>query len=106
MVEFDPSELPDMDAPIVSEARKLGLSREKAIEVGRMLGLSEAAHRNESKDWADSRIKRAMAYAAWDFDGRPLGDGAKYRKEFGIPEPAVSDPRVSLGSDFVVKRER
>lgn len=104
MSEFD-ALIEDGDKPIVSEAEKAGLTRAQAIEQGKMLGLAEAAHRNESKDWADSRIKRAMAYAAWDFDGRPVGKGAEYRKEFGIAEPAVSDPRVSLGSDFLAERK-
>ena len=105
MSEFD-SLIEDPDAPIVSEAEKLGLTRAQAIEHGRLFGLSEAAHRNEPKDWADSRIKRAMAYAAWEYDGKPVGNGAEYRKEFGIPEPAQMDARVSLGSDFVERREK
>jgi hypothetical protein len=96
----------DEDAPIVSEAEKLGLSRAAAIERGRALGTDEARSRNETPDWAESRIKRAMAYAAWEYDGKPLGTGAEYRKEFGIADPAVSDPRISLGSDFVTKKER
>jgi len=90
----------------VSTAADLEAKRKAAIVYGRLLGEDEAERRHESPDWADSRIRRAMAYAAWEFDGKPVGRGAEYRKEFGIPEPAMSDPRVNLGSDFVQKRER
>ena len=101
----DESIFQDPDAPIVSEYEKRGITRAQAIEHGRLLGEDEAKRRNESKDWAESRIKRAMMYAAWEYDGKPLGKGVELRKEFGIPEPAVSDPRVSLGSDFLVERK-
>jgi hypothetical protein len=89
----------------VTTAGDLERKRKAAIEHGRRLGADEARSRNESRDWADSRIRRAMMYAAWEFDGKPAGRGAEYRKEFGIPEPAVSDPRVSLGSDFKAGRK-
>lgn len=112
MVEFSPDELPDLDTKVeLAEKVRLeilrrGKTRAGAIEHGRLLGTDEARRRNEEKEWADSRIARAMAYAAWEWDGKPIGKGSDYRKEFGLPEPAVSDPRISLGSDFVVKRER
>jgi hypothetical protein len=93
----------DLAAPIVSEAEKRGLTREQAIEEGRKLG--EEAGRPEEPAWAQDRVKRAMAYAAWEYDGKKVGDGARYRKEFGIAEPAMSDPRVSTGSDFLVERK-
>lgn len=96
----------DPDAPIVSEYEKRGLTRQQAIDYGQQLGEDEARQRNEPPDWAESRVKRAMAYAAWEFDKKPVGKGAEYRKEFGIPEPAVSDPRVSLGSDFLPERKK
>jgi hypothetical protein len=89
----------------VSTAADLDAKRKAAIDYGRQLGEHEARDRNETSDWAQSRIKRAMAYAAWEFDGKPMGRGAEYRKEFGIPDPAVSDPRISLGSDFLKERK-
>lgn len=94
-------------ARIVSSVRTaadLAEKRRQAIEHGRVLGEDEAHRRNEVGEWAASRVKRAMAYAAWEFDGKPLGEGARYRAEFGIPEPMLADPRVGLGSDF--KREK
>ena len=111
MVEFSSDELPDIEGRAEAvEVRKLevlrrGKTRQQVIEYGRLLGEDEARRRHENTEWADSRIKRAMAYAAWEWDGKPIGRGAEYRKEFGIPEPAVSDPRVRAGSDFVEKRK-
>ena len=90
----------DLTTPIVSSAEKRGWTREQAIAYGKLLGEDEARRRNEPKNWADSRVKRAMAYAAWEFDGKPMGKGAEYRAEFGIPEPALAHPKVGLGSDF------
>lgn len=90
----------------VSSAADLEEKRTTATDYGRTLGEDEAHRRNESPDWAESRVRRAMAYAAWEFDGKPVGRGAEYRREFGIPEPAVSDPRISLGSDFLPERKR
>ncbi len=58
--------------------RKRGLSREQAIE--------EAAASAGSTD--ESRIKRAMAYAAWDYDGRPVSSKAQ-REEMGVDSPDV-----------------
>lgn len=84
----------------VSSAADLEAKRKAAIDYGRRLGEDEARRRNETPDWAESRVKRAMAYAAWEFDGKPVGRGADYRKEFGIPEPNISDPRVVMGGDF------
>ena len=66
------------DEPIVSEARKRGLAREEAIEIGRRLGADTARQRGEVGEVAQERIERAMAYAAWDYDGRPTsGLGSK-----------------------------
>ena len=66
----------------VSTAAELKAKRAAAIEYGRRLGEDEADSRGETGDWKESRIKRAMAYAAWEFDGKPPG-GAHLR-EFGI----------------------
>lgn len=59
------------DAPIVSEAEKSGLTREQAIEHGRLLGEDTARQRGETGEIRQERVERAMAYAAWDYDGRP-----------------------------------
>lgn len=81
----------DPFAPIVSEAEKRGLTREQAIEIGARLGADTADKRGEAGELRSDRIARAMAYAAWDFDGRPttstatkvppLPDFKKERKE-------------------------
>ena len=57
-------------------------ARIDAIEVGRLAGRLEAESRREEGEAAESRIKRAMAYAAWDFDGRQ--DDPGHASEFGI----------------------
>ncbi len=56
--------------------RKRGLTREQAIEEGRQLGAS--VDPNDA-----DRIKRAMAYAAWDYDGRPASSKSQ-REEMGL----------------------
>lgn len=59
------------DPTIESAARKRGLSREQAIDIGRQLGTDEADRRGDVGADRQERIERAMAYAAWDYDGRP-----------------------------------
>ena len=54
----DPFAVVDLSTPIKSAAEKLGWTRERAIAHGRALGEEEALRRNESPDWAESRIKR------------------------------------------------
>lgn len=90
---------------IVSEAERKGMTREQAVEVGRRLGSQEADRRGEVGDWRKTRVARAMLYAAWEYDGKPLDRGAAYRAEFGVPEPALSDPRISTGADFLKERK-
>jgi hypothetical protein len=68
----------DMDAPIVSEAEKRGLTREQAIAHGRKLAEDEnvklrARRADYTKEQAEDRILRAEAYAAWEYDGRQAG---------------------------------
>jgi hypothetical protein len=64
-------------------ARMVG--REAAIEVGRLLGEAEAERRGEKGESRQGRVARAMAYAAWEYDGKPQGYGDRYQKEFATP---------------------
>lgn len=66
-------------------------ARLDAIEIGRLAGKLEAQSRREDDDAADTRVRRAMAYAAWDFDGRPEGD--KHLIEFGVA-PSAATPSL------------
>ena len=66
----------------VSTAADLEARRAAAIEMGRRYGTDEANRRRETGDWRENRIRRAMAYAAWEFDGKP--PGGAHLKEFGI----------------------
>lgn len=61
--------------------RKAG-AREAAIEHGRQLGEDGADRRGETGDDREQRAKRAMAYAAWDFDGKPESSQSQ-REELG-----------------------
>lgn len=58
--------------------------REVAIERGRALGEDETRKRGETGQEREIRIKRAMAYAAWEYDGKPLGQGDRYQTEFKL----------------------
>jgi hypothetical protein len=66
---------------IESVAQKRGLTREQAIEEGRQLGASVDPNDTD-------RIKRAMAYAAWDYDGRPASSKSQ-REEMGLAEQDI-----------------
>lgn len=64
-----------IDAPVVSEAERRGLSRDEAIAFGRKLAEDEneklAARRPDyTSAQKAARIERAEAYAAWEYDGR------------------------------------
>lgn len=61
-----------MEERFVSNAEKRGLTRVQAIEEGRLLGARD-----------EDRERRAMAYAAWDYDGRPMSSKAQ-REEMGL----------------------
>lgn len=76
------------EAAEVAEAIQLAALRAKprevAIERGRRFGENEADRRGELGREREVRVKRAMAYAAWEYDGKPLGVGDRYQKEFGL----------------------
>src|SRR3990172_7025778 len=80
------------DSESVSPAGKPRFSnwtREQAVTYGRALGEDEAMRRRETGEVAEQRIRRAMAYAAWEYDGKPES-GAAQRKEFGVAETSVT----------------
>jgi hypothetical protein len=66
--------------------RTVGKTREEWVAYGRALGEDEVKRRRETGEEADQRVRRAMHYAAWEWDGKPLGKSAEYHKEFGIRE--------------------
>lgn len=72
----------------VSTAAELLAKRRKAIAYGKLLGEDEARSRRETEHNADQRIKRAMAYAAWEFDGKPLSSKPQ-REEMGVIAPDI-----------------
>lgn len=75
-------------------------ARLDAIEVGRIAGRLEAESRREEGEAAEERIRRSMAYAAWDFDGRPNDDS--HLTEFGIgpskATPSLERPSPQTGA--------
>jgi hypothetical protein len=77
-------------------------ARLDAIEVGRLAGKLEAASRREENEEAAERVKRAMAYAAWDFDGR-LNDDS-HLVEFGLGPskgtPSLERPSPQTGAAY------
>ena len=72
--------LEDLPPTRLPAERKISGTRLEAIERGRLLGEDETSRRREQDEV--SRVSRAMAYAAWEFDGKPTG--VDYKKEFGI----------------------
>ena len=71
-----------------TQARIKAQARLDVIEIGRLAGRLEAEARRDDPEAAEMRIKRAMAYAAWDFDDRPEGNA--HLIEFGIAESTVT----------------
>lgn len=65
------------------EAARASEGRAAAIEQGRLLGADTARSLREDTHQSAQRTARAMAYAAWEFDGKPDGWDA-YVKEFGV----------------------
>lgn len=56
--------------------------RDAAVLRGRLYGQDTARQRGETGALKDERIARAMAYAAWEYDGKPAG--GPHMKEFGV----------------------
>ena len=97
MVEFDQEQLtklsgvPSTDEGVLDAVEEIRLaalrastSREAAIERGRAVGAHEAERRGDTGQVSEQRIKRAMSYAAWEYDGKPVGQAERYELEFGL----------------------
>lgn len=69
--------------------RQISGTREDAVEFGSKLGVDETYRRREDGEDADQRIRRAIAYAAWEYDGKP--EGGAYPAEFGIKRSSLID---------------
>ena len=67
----------------VSTAEELSAKRAAAVAHGKALGTHEADSRRETGSDREQRIRRAMAYAAWEFDGKPVSSKTQ-REEFGV----------------------
>lgn len=52
--------------------RERDRARNDAIALGRRYGEDEADRRGETGWVRENRIERAEAYAAWEFDGKPI----------------------------------
>ena len=89
----------------VDTASELAAKRRKAVEHGRALGTHEADSRRETGHDRDQRIRRAMAYAAWEFDGKPQSSKSQ-REEMGVLDSDVTPSLQRALSQKVVKRER
>ena len=73
---------PAEEAAKIREVMLKDITRDQAIAWGRALGEDEADRRRETGELRQERINRAMAYAAWEYNGKPAG-GA-HLKEFGV----------------------
>jgi len=89
VADLDLGDLPVIgaeEAAEIIEQKKLAAvrsqGRDAAILGGRLLGEDTARLKRESGDMRDERVRRAMAYAAWEYDGKPAGAG--HLREFGL----------------------
>lgn len=110
MAGLDPSELEALSKVAASaedlaaqvEAVQLAalrntVSRDEAVERGRVLGEDEARRRGEAGVDRAQRVARAKAYAAWEYDGKPAG--GSHLREMGVAQQ--SDNLVGLsGPDW------
>ena len=89
------------NAELLEEKRLAGVrkqGRDAAVLLGRLLGEQTARERGDTGKDKEQRIARAMAYAAWEYDGKPVSS-AKQRKEFGVKETVVAGAK-GIGQDF------
>jgi len=87
---YQPGRAEDSEfVPPAELSRYSNWTREQAIAHGRAVGEDEMRLRRETGEVAEQRIRRAMAYAAWEYDGKPES-GAAQRKEFGVAETSVT----------------
>lgn len=59
------------------------------------MGEETATQLRDDPKARDMRVSRSMAYAAWQFDGKPTDAWDRYRDEFGI----VTSTPVILSGD-------
>lgn len=95
MGTFDPGDLPEVGAEVLAQrveaielaALRATSSRAGAVDRGRRYGEDEADRRAEVGLEREQRVARAMAYAAWEYDGKP--SGGTHLREFGIGTHAL-----------------
>lgn len=83
----EPMLQPEENSP--GPSRSVSSGREAAVARGRALGEDEANRRNETGEIMQERIRRAMAYAAWEFDGKPESSAAQ-RREFQVTDSPLT----------------
>jgi hypothetical protein len=98
-------QLADKVERIKLQALRSSMSRDTAIQRGRAMGAHEAEKRGETGQEAEQRIKRAMSYAAWEYDGKPVGVSERYEREFGLGVLGAVAPGVRRGGPDM-KKER
>lgn len=103
MTDVDPFQK-DPTSSAAPDDPTFGERRDAAIEVGRRMGEETATKQGEPADVAAQRIARAMAYAAWEFDGKPAGVWTEYCAMFGVTTHVVThqddrDPYALLLSE-------
>ena len=86
-----------------TEERKLQAvrqqGREAAILNGRIAGEQEANRRGEHGLEREQRLARSMRYAAWEYDGKPLGRSEEYDREFGVLAQGIGNGVTRGGAD-------
>jgi hypothetical protein len=89
------------NAELLEENRLAGVrkqGRDAAVLLGRLLGEQTARERGDTGKDREQRVARAMAYAAWEYDGKPVSSAAQ-RREFGVTETVVAGAK-GITSDF------
>ncbi len=97
----DPFATAEGNAELLEENRLAGVrkqGRDAAVLLGRLLGEQTARERGDTGKDREQRVARAMAYAAWEYDGKPESSAAQ-RKEFGVTETVVAGAK-GIGQDF------
>jgi len=96
VADLDLGDLPVIgaeEAAEIIEQKKLAAvrsqGRDAAILRGRLLGEDTARLKRETGGMRDERVRRAMAYAAWEYDGKPTG--GTHLREFGLAAGASTE---------------
>ena len=80
--------------------RTAQLTRERWLELGRQAGEQEADLRSETGEAREQRIRLALTYHAWEWDGKPTGYEDRYAAEFGGVRPALQEALRPSGPDW------